>query len=233
MDIAEIRLQNVDHVITSKCRGVKAEFARIIGKEPQVIARWWASAPSQKRNIGARTARKIEEIFKLPKGWMDNHHPSAYELEDDGLKKLELMMRAGETYKIPLTHQITLDPQLTITFLAKTKGLVMLLSTDQNVYALQLLGHNPDIYLTEGWAIIVEPNTHLAPNEFALLKLDTGELLLRQIVHIKPGQLVVRNPVTREQATLPYDRIAQAEYAYIGIPPSKVRLLENNDSESE
>lgn len=224
MDTPAIRLKNVETIITKRCDGVKAEFARRIRREPPVIGKWWAKSEKQRGNIGNNLARHIEQTFGLEYGWLDNIHPHS-ELEDDELKKLELKLRAGETYKIPLTHQVTVDPQLTITFLSQTKGLVMLLSTDAQVYALQLIGHNPDIWLTDGWSIIVEPNTPLAPNEFTLLHLDSGELLLRQIVHIKDDQLVVRNPITREQRAIARSQISKSEYAYIGIPPSKIRLI--------
>jgi hypothetical protein len=225
MTNSEKRQLNAEYVLSRFCDGNKAEMARELGVLQQTVTKWFTASPSNHRNIGDNAARRIELTFKLPRGWMDETH-NPHDLEEDELKKLELKLRAGETYKIPLTHQVAVDPQLAVTFLAETKGLVMLLSTDEQVYALQLIGHNPDIWLTEGWAIIIEPNTPLAPNEFALLRLESGELLLRQIVHIKEDQLVVRNPVTREQRAIARSQISKSEYAYIGIPPSKIRLID-------
>lgn len=100
----------------------------------------------------------------------------------------------------------------------------MLLSTDKDAYALQLHGHNPTIWLHDRWLVVIEPNTPLTNNECALLTLTNGERLLRILVHNSPTQMAVRNPVTGEQEILLQDQIAKAEYAYIGIPPSKVAL---------
>ena len=100
----------------------------------------------------------------------------------------------------------------------------MLLSTDKDAYAIQLQGHNPIIWLHEHWLIVVEPNTSPSPNECLLLTLKTGEILLRLLVHESPLQMAVRNPVTGEQEILLRDQVAKVEYAYIGIPPSKVAL---------
>jgi hypothetical protein len=36
--------------------------------------------------------------------------------------------------------------------------------------------------------------------------------------------MAVRNPVTGDQEIILTDQIAKAEYAYIGIPPSKVAI---------
>ena len=100
----------------------------------------------------------------------------------------------------------------------------MLLSTDKDAYAIQLHGHHPVIWLHDRWLVVVEPNTPPAPDECLLLTLNTGEILLRLLVHESPLQIAVRNPVTGEQEILLRDQVTKVEYAYIGIPPSKVSL---------
>jgi len=222
MDIDEIRLININHAIDKYCGGVRSELARRMGRDPSSIARWWLKS-KHKRKVGYDSAREIETALSIKQGWIDQQHTEA-EKEDDAIKRLELQLRDGETYKIPLHRQITIDQQLTVTFLTHLKGLVMLLSTDKDAYALKLTGHNPTLWLTDSWAIIVEPNTPLAINECALLQLDSGETQLRLIVHISDDLLIVRNPVNGEQRNLPRQHITRAEYAYIGIPPSKVVL---------
>jgi hypothetical protein len=106
----------------------------------------------------------------------------------------------------------------------------MLLSTDKDAYALQLHGHNPTLWLHDRWLVVIEPNTPLSNNECTLLTLNNGERLLRILVHDSPTQMAVRNPVTGEQEILLHDQIAKAEYAYIGIPPSKVALPDDDNA---
>lgn len=224
MDTAQIRLSNVEQIINIRCDGVKAKFASEIGKEPQFVSRWWATSETQKRNMGSKVARHIEEVFDLPHGWIDNPHDNYHDLEADISSRTELKLLDGDTSIIPLRQTATVDQHLRLTLLEHKEGNLMLLSTDENAYALQLVGHNPTIWLNEGWLVVVEPGTPLTPNECALLRLDSGEILLRLIVHISDDMLVVRNPATGVQDNLPRSRITQGEYAYIGIPPSKVRL---------
>lgn len=224
METAQIRLANIEKIISLRCDGVKAKFSTSIGKEPQFIARWWSKSESQKRNIGNKLARHIEAVFGLPHGWVDNQHDNYHDLEKNIKERIELKLLDGDTHTIPVHNAATVDQHLRLTLLEHQEGILMLLSTDDKAYALTLVGHNPTIWLNDAWAVVVEPSTPLAQNECALLRLDNGEVLLRLVVHISDDMLVVRNPVTGAQDNIPRARIAQAEYAYIGIPPSKVKL---------
>lgn len=203
---------------------MKAAFARQIKKEPQFISRWWAKSASQKGNIGDNMARHIEKSFGLQHGWLDKEHDNLSDLEADFDARTELKLLEGDASIIPLRQAATVDQHLRLTLLEHKEGNLMLLSTDKNAYALQLIGHNPTIWLNDGWLVVIEPGTPLSPNECALLRLDNGEILLRLIIHISDDTLVVRNPATGAQDNLARHRIVQQEYAYIGIPPSKVRL---------
>lgn len=224
MEIYSVRLKNVEQIIATRFGGVKAHFADSIHTSPVTVQRWWSSSGKLKRNIGSRTARKIEEIFSLSHGWLDTQHEHYDDLEQDIQRKTTLKLQHGNIHTIPLRQQAAVDQDLRLTLLDHKEGNLMLLSTDETAYALQLVGHNPMIWLSNNWVILVEPNTPLEVNECALLKLATGELLLRLVVHISEDMLIVRNMVTGTQDNLLKSQIAQAEYAYIGIPPSKVRL---------
>lgn len=222
MDINEIRLENINKIVDARCRGVKAEFARKLGKEPAGIARWWSKSEKHRRNIGSRSARFIEEVFKLPSGWLDSTHQD-YALETDPQKRITKQLQSGDTYKIQLLDRCTIDNNLALTLLnISLKGELMLLSTDRNAYALEFLGHHSEKILSSGWGIVIEPDTPLTEDEYALIKLKSGEMLLRVITYADDDMIVAMNPVNKQQNTIPTAQIERAEYCYIGIPPSKI-----------
>ena len=222
MDINEIRLNNIDQIVASRCRGVKAEFARKIGKEPPGIARWWSKSEKHRRNIGSKSARHIEMIFMLPSGWMDSTHKD-YDLEENPIEKSKKQIEAGDTHKIQLLDRCTIDNDLALTLLnIKLKGELMLLSTDRNAYALEFLGHHSEKILSSGWGVIIEPDTALTEDEYALIKLTSGEILLRVITYADNQLIVAMNPINKQQNSIPRAQIERAEYCYIGIPPSKI-----------
>jgi transcriptional regulator with XRE-family HTH domain len=228
MDIDEIRLKNIEASIKTHCDGVRSELARRLGRDPTSIARWWLKS-KHRRKVGYESAREIEAVLAIPTGWLDQQHENFNDLEQDAKKRTVLKIASGETYPIPLQQTAIVDQRLRLTLIDQLQGNLMLLSTDKDAYALQLHGHNPTIWLHDRWLIVIEPNTPLANNECALLTLTNGERLLRILVHDSPTQMAVRNPVTGEQEILLHDQIAKAEYAYIGIPPSKVALPDTTD----
>lgn len=220
MDINQIRLTNLNLILDEVCKGNKAELARRINRQQQNVSKWWSD--SDRKNIGDSSARHIEVAFKLPRSWMDNVHDNHSDLEPDQNKKNLLKIEHGDTYPIPLHHSATIDQRLRLTFISAVKGTLMLLSTDPAAYAIQLIGHNPTIWLHSHWMIVVEPNTPVSADECALIHLNTGEQLLRLVVHVGQHLVMVRNPVTGEQEPYEIGQIEKMEYAYIGIPPSKL-----------
>ena len=225
----ELRQLNAAYVLKHFCNGNKAEMARRIGKLQQSVSKWFTETDDHK-NIGNGSARLIEQVFGLPHGWMDQPHENLNDLEMNPQRRTALRIASGETYSIPLRQSALVDQRLRLTLIDQLQGNLMLLSTDKDAYALQLHGHNPTLWLHDRWLVVIEPNTPLSNNECTLLTLNNGERLLRILVHDSPTQMAVRNPVTGEQEILLHDQIAKAEYAYIGIPPSKVALPDDDNA---
>jgi transcriptional regulator with XRE-family HTH domain len=71
MDINEIRLKNLEHLISSSGLNA-AKFADKIDMSASQLSQTRSS--KYKRNIGTATARKIEQLLSLPNGWMDQLH---------------------------------------------------------------------------------------------------------------------------------------------------------------
>ena len=227
MDIYAVRRGNIQSIVSTQYNGVKAHFADAISTSRVIVNRWLAAGEEQRRNIGSAAARDIEQHLGLPNGWIDSQHQNLSDLEKDTQKRTALKIASGETYPIPLQQTAIVDQRLRLTLIDQIQGNLMLLSTDKDAYAIQLHGHNPVIWLHDRWMIVVEPNTPIAANECVLLTLANGEILLRLLVHDSSTQMAVRNPVSGEQEIILRDQIAKAEYAYIGIPPSKVALTNN------
>ena len=223
MENSEIRLANVELIIQKKFGGKKIRFADALGRHSTYISTWWSKDPKRKRNIGNKVAREIERKFNLDRGWLDVIHQSHADLESNEKAKQAVRLQNKETYNIPLKDKALINKQLLLTQLnTETKGKVMLMSTDKDVYGLQFIGHNENDLLNEGWGLIVEPNTPITEGEYALIKLDNGQLLLRRISYLGNNDLIVTNPIDKTQTTLPRSRILKTEYCYIGIPPSKI-----------
>lgn len=73
MDIKEIRRQNLRHLL--EATELKSyQFAEKVGTSASTISQY--SADSKTRNMGDELARRIEQAFDLPYGYMDKVHAS-------------------------------------------------------------------------------------------------------------------------------------------------------------
>lgn len=222
MDTKDIRLKNAEYLLDKHCAGNKSAFARQIKKTPQMLTKWWLDKnDKERRNIGHTSARLIEQAFGYPTDWLDKEHKE-YELEDDPHKKELLKVQQGTTYLPSLLGSALIDTQHQLSIINNKKGKLMIFSTDGEAYGFQFLGHNPNPILSNGWGLIVEPNTPLTVDEFALIRLKTGEILLRTVAYLGNDEIIVRHPVTGDQSRLLRSQVERAEYCYVGTPPSKI-----------
>ena len=222
METTQIRLENVTEILNSRFGGKKSALASAVDKSPVIIQRWFSEG-DKGRNIGRKTARELEEALALPFGWLDNKHDDMNDLIVDPTEKVIAKAKAGDTHIIPMIGSCLLDHQFSLTIINKNQGELMLLSTDPDAYAYQLVGHNPNPMLDNDWGVVAEPNTALTKNEYALFWLSNGEILLRLVAFMDDESIVIRHPVTGEQARLDRSAINKAHYCYVGIPPSKIK----------
>lgn len=74
MLISEVRLLNIQ-LLRAKARGTQKDFAARIGTTANSLNQML----TKHRNVGDRTARRIEKLLKLAHGWMDQSRPMEWE----------------------------------------------------------------------------------------------------------------------------------------------------------
>lgn len=119
--INEIRRANMRHLVETHCNGTLKEFASRVGVQTAQASHLNTGF----RNIGDNIARRIENAFDLPRGWLDLNR------EDNGLTPQE--PTAQET---PATSPAN---QLTRTVDALKEAYLSQSLDDAGLQALQLL----------------------------------------------------------------------------------------------
>lgn len=79
MDKYEKRRLRLIELKDSKCKGVNADLARRIGRDPTYVNRMlYPEGKAGKKRIGDDMVDVIEEAFGLPSGWLDEKQPIGY-----------------------------------------------------------------------------------------------------------------------------------------------------------
>lgn len=88
MTAHEVRKANLVALIRDFYGDSQAEFARALSVSPSYVNQLVRGPEGGGRGMGASTARRIEKLQGLPKGWMDAEH-TAGEVESISLTPLE------------------------------------------------------------------------------------------------------------------------------------------------
>lgn len=110
MDNAEIRKRNLI-LLSTRCREGRRELAERIGTGYNYLGQ--VLAPNAKRNVGNDLARKTEEAFDLPFGWMDQiHHtdPNEFRTQKNNMDDLLDSVRGA-----PTDYDVKSVPELDVT----------------------------------------------------------------------------------------------------------------------
>lgn len=131
-NINEIRQANFRQLVADKANGVLKDFAAAIEMQPARASHLNTGF----RNIGDSAARRIENAFALPRGWMDREHPDSHTQEQPAADQRPSANEktAGDDYTPEVTLQDAIHA-LEIAFQRGSlkpealKGLVTLLSS--------------------------------------------------------------------------------------------------------
>lgn len=71
------------------------------------------------------------------------------------------------------------------------EGVVEAYSEDLAAYAYKVRGESLYPAIRDGWILIIEPSTPAEPGDFVLLKLASGECLVRELIAQRPDAITV------------------------------------------
>lgn len=106
MDIKDIRRKNLRHLLDAL--GLKSyQFAEKVGTSASTISQY--SADSKTRNMGDELARRIEQAFGLPHGYMDKEHAveKPYAIDDSTYSHKNIENNHGQIYRFDLWDSST------------------------------------------------------------------------------------------------------------------------------
>lgn len=195
MDRYEIRRQNLMALRDSTAAGSVAALARLIGKEASYVTRMlYPEGKRGKKRIGEDMAGIIEAAFSLPKGSLD---------APIGTNKIDAK-EGGPP--VPLTYPVTGANVKRVWVVGKAMGglpdrvwgdggypvgrtndYAEIATTDPQAFLCPVTGDSMVPRFNPGEFALVEPNTTPELEDDVLVRLRTGETMLKRLLSRRGG----------------------------------------------
>ncbi|MGF6837019.1 SOS-response transcriptional repressor LexA [Paraburkholderia youngii] len=203
--IEEIRRDNLQAVIDSRCGGNQTTASKVLGYERSTLVNHWKVG---RKKIGDEAARAIEQAFDLPTNWMDAEHnlketdapvsapkrgvikdspaPSRHNLNTHGRAKFDqnVVLAPIGVRHIPIISYVqagmmteAMDP------FALGEGFELVLTdleVSEGTFGLRIKGDSMLDEFKEGDVVIVDPAVQPLPGDFVVAKNTQEEATFKK-----------------------------------------------------
>lgn len=94
-------------------------------------------------------------------------------------------------------------------------GVLEAYSDDEAAYALRVRGDSMFPAIRDGWYVVIEPQTRPTPGEYVLVKLKSGQKMVKELVIQKADSITVMSVNGDKRRTIMFDEIDD----HMGIQP--------------
>lgn len=229
-----IRVDNLKLLMKSNSLS-KAELAKLLGTSDSYVSKLLSGKPG---TFGEKAARKVEERFKRPRFWLDELHPQ-------GEYSPESLQEAASTIAQAVGHPLTeakfaTDCKLLPVITWEQLSMLQYKNTDPEIARLEHVNTEVTASDRTKWLemseadtsmgdrlppktrILVEPcepGTAVSAGSFVVIKLDTGEYMVRRYKHVTKDRFIAEplNPgfATLDSSDTPMTVVALVKQALI------------------
>ncbi|MGE8572934.1 MAG: LexA family transcriptional regulator [Acinetobacter amyesii] len=214
--IHEIRLINARKVM--KESGLdRTQFAEKIGMSYNLLSQYIGKNP--KKNIGDDTAKKIEEAFHKPLGFLDQ----SAEIEiDTNIAKQDGSL-SGRWVPVKSLSKMGMDGYFSDMGYDGNGGDGYVPSLTAGKYAYAVKGTGDSMYpvVRNGWFLVCDPDAEPQITEFVEVQLKDGRRTIKEFIGIINGVLHVLAVNGNERITFDMDDVDRIVPVVEIIPPSR------------
>lgn len=188
-----------------------ADLARATGKSPGAVTQWLDGTI---KSLKADTAALIEQATGYRSTWLvtgkgpkltagsqatnasqriDDQHEN--DISDKNGAKLIPAGGVGRGRLVPVVGMARLGDngfyEEISSMAGAGDGMVEAYSNDPNAYALRVRGDSMFPAIRDGWYVIVEPGSVPTPGDYVLIKLKTGQKMVKELIMQRPDGITV------------------------------------------
>lgn len=229
--IRAVRRENLDRLI-ERAGGIPelATKAGVSEKYLRQIRNGFQGPKDRKpRDIGDTLARKLEDAFSLPSGWMDERHPEPPPVLANSFVTIPRQAHGaslGELHTSALLLTLAEIPVRGKAVLGGGGFVVLEKESEagyvrfpinpahQSAYAVRQDGDGLDPYARHGDFLVVVPEQQPSPGDDVLVRRNDGTVMVARLRYVRDGRLYLDAivPNADAPAALNNDEIASVEY---------------------
>lgn len=100
-------------------------------------------------------------------------------------------------------------------------GHIEIATEDPNAYGLRVRGNSMSPAIRDGWYVLVEPNTSPTVGEYVLVKLHTGQKMVKELLYRRPDSIEIMSVNGGERMTIYNDELLDMQAVGAVVSPSK------------
>lgn len=103
-------------------------------------------------------------------------------------------------------------------------GFVEVFTRDGQAYALRVRGDAMAPAIRDGWLVVIEPSSEVAPGEYVLVQLKDGRKMITELLYERPDSVAVMSIKAGARLTLMRSDVAAVHAVAAIVPPSRWKV---------
>ena len=188
LTIDEIRRENL-LLLLKESGDRRSLLAEKINTNPAYISQLLTPNKDNRRSLGDVLARRLEDVYKKPLGWMDTYHPAHQEKQTTEIHEcnVEPGPELGGFREVPVVGSAQLGDNGYWTEIEYPVGYgdghIKYPTKDKNAYALRCVGDSMKPRIRDGEFVVIEPNSEPIPGDEVLLKTIDGRVMVKTLLY--------------------------------------------------
>lgn len=202
------------------------KIAEIAGVSSSAVSQW-ANGETKSIRLDPAMRLQAESGFSAP--WLANgkgrQRVDAPEFGEGD--EPEFAGRARANRRVPIVGTAKLGPDGFYEELSPVVGAgdghIEIATEDPNAYGLRVRGQSMFPAIRDGWYVLVEPNGQPRVGEYVLVKLNSGQKMVKELLNHRPGSYEVMSVNGGERMTFDVFDVESVQAVGAVVSPSKWR----------
>lgn len=208
--------------VMSSSNKTVGEIAKIAQVSSSAVTQW---KEGQTKTIKIEPAVLLERATGFSALWIAMGKGDKYAKNHLAIEEYEFAGKAASARKIQVIGTAKLGSDGFYEELSSVvgagDGYIEMATEDDRAYCIRVRGQSMFPAIRDGWYVIVEPSGSVSPGEYVLIKLKTGQKMVKELLIKRPDRVEVISVNDGERLSFDIFELESIEPIAAVVPPSK------------